>query len=36
METLIQDVNDIKNLVALCPNHHKELDKGLIKLEKYH
>ena len=35
METLIQDVNDIKNLVALCPNHHKELDKGLIKLEKY-
>jgi hypothetical protein len=19
----------------LCPNHHKELDKGLIKLEKH-
>jgi len=35
METLIQDINHIKNLVALCPNHHKELDRGLIKLEKY-
>lgn len=34
LNTLINEVNDIKNLVALCPNHHKELDKGLIKIQK--
>lgn len=30
--TLISDVNHIKNLVWLCPNHHKELDLGILKL----
>ena len=29
----IKEINDINNLVALCPNHHKELDLGLLKLE---
>jgi hypothetical protein len=31
-DTLISEVNDIKNLVALCPNHHWMLDHGLLKL----
>lgn len=30
-EAFIKDINDIDNLVCLCPNHHKELD---IKLKK--
>ena len=30
----IREINDINNLVALCPNHHKELDLGLLKLDK--
>jgi hypothetical protein len=29
----IMEINNINNLVALCPNHHKELDLGLLKLE---
>lgn len=29
---LILDINNIDNLVALCPNHHWEFDAGLIKL----
>jgi 5-methylcytosine-specific restriction endonuclease McrA len=28
----IADVNSEKNLIALCPNCHWELDKGLLKL----
>lgn len=28
--TPIAQVNDIDNLVALCPNHHWELDNGLL------
>ena len=28
--TLIEVVNDISNLIALCPNHHWELEHGLI------
>lgn len=28
----INDVNSLKNLVYLCPNHHKLLDLGKIKL----
>lgn len=31
----IYDINNINNLVALCPNHHKEFDNGLIDLTKY-
>jgi len=32
INTLISVVNDITNLVGLCPNHHAEFDKGLLKL----
>jgi len=27
---LISEINDIRNLVALCPNHHWEFDNGLL------
>jgi predicted restriction endonuclease len=30
--TLITDINDLNNLVALCPNHHWEFDAGIIKI----
>ena len=30
-ETLVGAVNALDNLLLLCPNHHKELDRGLIK-----
>lgn len=26
----LAEVNDIKNLIALCPNHHWEFDKGVL------
>jgi hypothetical protein len=26
------EINAIENLVALCPNHHKELDNGILNL----
>lgn len=29
-ESLIKEVNDINNLTYLCPNHHWELDNGLL------
>lgn len=32
--TLIKEINSIDNLVWLCPNHHKMLEKGLITLDK--
>lgn len=32
--TTIEEINDINNLVWLCPNHHRMLELGLIKLEK--
>jgi len=28
----ISEINNIDNLVALCPNHHWEFDKGLINI----
>jgi hypothetical protein len=31
-ETPVIVVNDLANLVALCPNHHWELDNGLIQM----
>lgn len=31
-ETLISEINDINNLMALCPNHHWEYDHGLLKI----
>jgi len=30
-ETLICEINAMSNLVALCPTHHWEFDKGLLK-----
>ena len=30
--TLISEINDINNLIGLCPNHHWEYDHGLLKL----
>lgn len=32
--TLIIDVNNINNLIPLCPNHHREFDNGLITVEE--
>jgi len=29
---LIAEINDIANLVALCPNHHWEFDHGVLTL----
>lgn len=31
-ETPIIVVNDLSNLAALCPNHHWELDNGLLRM----
>lgn len=31
-ETLLSTINDISNLVGLCPNHHWEYDNGLLVL----
>ena len=30
LETPVREINDPINLVALCPNHHWEFDRGLI------
>ncbi len=32
-DSLISEINDIDNLVALCPNCHWEFDNGLLKLD---
>jgi hypothetical protein len=32
-ETLISTINDLTNLTFLCPNHHAELDSGLLTEE---
>ena len=31
-DTPVTVINDLKNLIALCPNHHWELDIGLLTL----
>jgi predicted restriction endonuclease len=31
-DTLLGEVNCMSNLAYLCPNHHKELDNGIINL----
>lgn len=33
--SLISEVNARENLVKLCPNHHWELDHGLLELDKF-
>lgn len=32
-DTPVSEVNNVNNLIALCPNCHWELDNGLLKLE---
>lgn len=27
----VEEINDLTNLIALCPNHHWEFDNGLLK-----
>jgi hypothetical protein len=34
-DTKLSVVNSLDNLIGLCPNHHKELDKGILKLKNY-
>ena len=34
-DTFISEINDINNLVALCPNHHWEYDHNLLDLTEY-
>jgi len=29
---LVSEVNALTNLAYLCPNHHKELDRGMLPL----
>jgi hypothetical protein len=31
--TPISEINKLSNLIALCPNHHWELDNGLLSLD---
>lgn len=30
--SIISEINDINNLIALCPNHHWEYDNGFLKI----
>jgi len=32
-ESTILEINDIDNLIALCPNHHYEYDNGLLEIK---
>lgn len=32
-DALISEINDISNLIALCPNHHYEYDAGILDLK---
>ena len=32
-DSLVSEINDINNLVALCPNHHWEFDSGQLSEE---
>lgn len=33
VHTKVSEINDKSNLIWLCPNHHRMLERGLIKLE---
>lgn len=33
LDALVKDINAPENIVLLCPNHHWEFDKGLLKLD---
>lgn len=32
-EDLISEINDLRNLIPLCPNHHWEYDAGILKFD---
>lgn len=34
-DSLISEINDISNLIGLCPNYHWEYDNGLLDISKY-
>lgn len=34
-DTLVSEINDINNLIALCPNHHWEFDHGQLDVNEY-
>jgi hypothetical protein len=34
LKTTIKTINKLSNLIPLCPNHHKEVDKGIIKKQE--
>lgn len=34
-DSLISEINDVNNLVALCPNHHWEYDHGILDIADY-
>ena len=31
-DSILEEINDINNLIALCPNHHWEYDNGILKI----
>lgn len=33
-DALVSEINKVDNLVYLCPNHHWEVERGLIKLDR--
>ena len=33
-DTLVSEMNDLQNLMYLCPNHHWEYDNGKLSLEE--
>lgn len=35
-DSLLSDINSLNNLIALCPNHHWELDNGIISPVSFH
>ena len=32
LDTPILEVNDLSNLIGLCPTHHWEFDNGILKI----
>jgi predicted restriction endonuclease len=34
--TIENDINSLSNLAYLCPNHHKEIDRGLLPITAVH
>ena len=30
---IVDEINDVENLIALCPTHHWEFDNGFLKID---